>query len=53
MKISPTAACMTAASSCALGMPTAALLGSPGLAILFLLGVSAFGLALFVPDMRG
>jgi hypothetical protein len=40
------------ASACALRVP-AALLGSPSLAILFLLGVSAFGFAVFVLDIRG
>lgn len=34
------------------GDTAAALLGLPGLALLFLLGVSVFGLALFVLDMK-
>jgi hypothetical protein len=53
MKVSLSAACITGASACALGVPTAAFLSSPGLALLFLLGVSTFGLVLFVLDMRG
>jgi len=53
MKVSPSAACITAASACALGIPTATLLGPPGLAFLFLLGVSIFGLAAFELDVRG
>lgn len=52
MKISPSAACMSAAGACALGIPTAALLGPPGLAFFFLFGMSACGLVLFVLDMR-
>ena len=52
MKISPTVACMTAAGACALGIPAAALLGPPGLAFLFLFGVSALGLVVFVLDLR-
>jgi hypothetical protein len=53
MKVSPSAACITAASVCALGIPAASLVGPPGLALFFLLGVSIFGLALFVLDVRG
>jgi hypothetical protein len=53
MKVSSGTACIAAASACALGIPTAALLGSPSLALAFLVGVSLFGLALFVLDMRG
>ena len=52
MKFSPTVACMTAAGACALGIPMAALLGSPGLAFFFLFAMSACGLVLFVLDMR-
>ena len=52
MKVSPSAVCIIAASACALGIPAAAILGPPGLAFLFLLGVSVFGLALFVLDMN-
>lgn len=52
MKISPSAVCIIAASVCALGIPAAAILGPPGLALLFLFGVSVFGLALFVFDMK-
>jgi hypothetical protein len=52
MKISPSAVCIMAASVCALGIPAAAILGPPGLALLFLLGVSVFGLALFALDLK-
>ena len=53
MKVSPSAACIAAASVCALAIPVASLLGPPGLVLFFLLGVSTFGLALFVLDVRG
>jgi hypothetical protein len=53
MRLSPSAACVAAASVCALAIPVASLLGPPGLVLFFLLGVSVFGLALFVLDVRG
>jgi hypothetical protein len=52
MKVSPSAVCIMAATACALGIPAAAVLGAPGLAFLFLFGVSVFGLVLFVLDIK-
>jgi hypothetical protein len=52
MKVSPSAVCIMAATMCALGIPAAAIFGPPGLAFLFLFGVSVFGLALFVLDIK-
>ena len=48
MKITPAAGCIAAAGVCALGVPAAAILSRPGLALVVL-----FGLGVFVLNMRG
>ena len=52
MKGSHTAVCMTAAGACVLGIAIAASTGQPGLALVFLFGVSVPGLVCFLLDIR-